>query len=123
MRFTENHDWLWKDSNTDIISVGVTGYATVEFGDITALTLPDEGDEITEGEVIGSISADIDRDFIAPISGTVVEINPAMYNDPGLANEFGNEDAWMIKIDPANAGEYNDIWDKNQYKNWLETLE
>lgn len=60
-------------------------------------------------------------DVYAPVSGTVVEINEAISDDPGMVNELAEGDAWFIKLELSNADELSDLMGPDEYKEHCES--
>ena len=84
--FTEDHEWV--DVDGDIGTVGITDYAQGQLGDIVFVDVPEEGKTVTKGDeaaVVESVKAA--SDVYSPVSGTVIEGNPALGDTPELVNE------------------------------------
>ncbi|RZU65831.1 glycine cleavage system H protein [Microterricola gilva] len=97
LKYTAEHEWLQIDGNTAV--VGITAYAAEKLGDVVFVDLPDSGDEITAGTVVGEIeSTKSVGELFAPANGTVLEINQAMVDSPELVNSDPFGEGWLIKI-------------------------
>ncbi|KQW04015.1 glycine cleavage system protein H [Leifsonia sp. Root4] len=97
LKYTAEHEWLLIDGNTAV--VGITAYAAEKLGDVVFVDLPDSGDEITAGTVVGEIeSTKSVGELFAPANGTVLEINQAMVDSPELVNSDPFGEGWLIKI-------------------------
>ena len=97
LQYTADHEWLLVDGNTAV--VGITAYAAEKLGDVVFVDLPDSGDEITAGTVVGEIeSTKSVGELFAPANGTVLEINQAMVDSPELVNSDPFGEGWLIKI-------------------------
>ncbi|MEV6344260.1 glycine cleavage system protein GcvH [Actinoplanes sp. NPDC051851] len=96
MRFTREHEWLTGD---EIVTVGITAYAADALGDIVFVDLPEVGRVLTAGGVAGEIeSTKSVSDVYAPADGEVVEVNPALEDDPGLINSDPHGAGWLFKL-------------------------
>ncbi len=97
LSYTADHEWLLVDGNTAV--VGITAYAAEQLGDVVFVDLPDSGDEITAGTVVGEIeSTKSVGELIVPVDGTVTEVNQALVDSPELINSDPFGAGWLIKI-------------------------
>ncbi|MEM9672314.1 MAG: glycine cleavage system protein GcvH [Cyclobacteriaceae bacterium] len=104
LKYTEDHEWIRLEGNEAYI--GITDFAQQELGDIVYVEIETEGQELTQGEVFGTVEAvKTVSDLFMPVAGTVLEINSALESSPELVNEDPYDKGWMIKIqlsDSAN---------------------
>ena len=114
MKFTEEHEWLRPEN--DVVVVGITEHATTQLGDIVFVELPEVGTVVTKDEevvVIESVKAA--SDITAPIDGEIVEVNAALADNPGLANEDAIGAGWFFKIRPAVPSQMDSLMDEAAY--------
>ena len=98
LRYTKDHEWTRKDGDT--VTVGVTGFAVEQLGDITLVDLPEVGDEAAAGDAFGTIeSVKSVSDLYAPVSGKVVAINEALEDRPELVNESPYGEGWLVRVE------------------------
>jgi glycine cleavage system H protein len=98
LMYTKDHEWAQVDEN--VVAVGITQYAQDALGEVVYVELPEEGQKVTQGEPFGVVeSVKAVSDLLAPISGTVVEVNEALLEQPGSVNDDPYGDGWMIKIE------------------------
>jgi glycine cleavage system H protein len=98
LMYTKDHEWAHVDDN--VISVGITEYAQDALGEVVYVELPEEGQKVTQNEPFGVVeSVKAVSDLIAPVSGTVVEVNEALTEQPGNVNDDPYGDGWMIRIE------------------------
>ena len=98
LMYTKDHEWAHVDDN--VISVGITEYAQDALGEVVYVELPEEGQKVTQNEPFGVVeSVKAVSDLIAPVSGTVVEVNEALIEQPGNVNDDPYGDGWMIRIE------------------------
>jgi glycine cleavage system H protein len=115
LRYTEEHEWVKLEGNTAII--GITDFAQSELGDIVFVELPEEGSEISAGDVFGSVeSVKTVSELYAPLSGKVIAINSELDDTPEHVNEAAYEAGWMIKIEVTNESEIENLLSADQYK-------
>ncbi|MFS0822114.1 glycine cleavage system protein GcvH [Bacillus sp. 1P02SD] len=115
LRYSEEHEWVKVEGEK--VRIGITDFAQSELGDIVFVELPEVGDEIQADEPFGSVeSVKTVSELYAPISGKVVEINEDLDDSPEFVNESPYEKAWMIVIEPANAGDVENLMTAEQYE-------
>ncbi|MDR4889461.1 glycine cleavage system protein GcvH [Bacillus timonensis] len=118
LRYSEEHEWVKVEG--DKVRIGITDFAQSELGDIVFVELPEVGDEIQADEPFGSVeSVKTVSELYAPISGKVVEINEDLDDSPEFVNESPYEKAWMIVIEPANAGDVENLMTAEQYEEMI----
>ena len=111
--YSESHEWVKIDGNVAII--GVSDFAQSELGDITYVDMPSDGDEIEKGSEFGALeSVKTAADLYSPVSGTVVDTNRAVEDDPSLINADPYTN-WIIKIEMSDKGECNSLLDAAAY--------
>jgi glycine cleavage system H protein len=96
--YTKDHEWAQVDEN--IVTIGITEFAQQSLGEIVYVELPEEGQKVTQGEPFGVIeSVKAVSDLFAPVSGTVIEINQSLNEDPASLNDDPINDGWLIRIE------------------------
>jgi glycine cleavage system H protein len=114
LRYSEEHEWVKTEGEK--VRIGITAFAQSELGDIVFVELPEVGDEVTASEPFGSVeSVKTVSELYAPVSGKVVEVNDELADSPEFVNESPYEKAWMIVIEPADAGEVDKLMTAEQY--------
>ncbi|MEZ4703857.1 MAG: glycine cleavage system protein GcvH [Bdellovibrionota bacterium] len=117
VKYTKEHEWVRVESNRKMVVVGITEYAQDKLGDVVHVDLPDPGAEVTLGDSFGSVeSVKAVSDIYAPVSGKVKEINDTLLDTPELVNEDPYGEAWMVKIELADASELDDLLSPEEYK-------
>ncbi len=102
--YHEEHSWARVDGNT--VTVGMTDFFQKEAGDIVFVDLPEEEDEVEQGEVCGKIqSRKWIGKLVAPVSGEIVEINEDLEDDTTLINSDPYGKGWILKIEASNLDE------------------
>jgi glycine cleavage system H protein len=113
-KFTPDHEYIRVEGSSGI--VGITPYAQEQLGDIVFVELPSVGKVLKKGEeaaVVESVKAA--SEIYAPVSGTVVEVNAALSNEPGLVNNDPENAGWMFKIEVSDASELDGLLDADGY--------
>ena len=98
--YTPEHEWVdWVPGTQDPVAVGITSYAAGSLGDIVFVDLPTAGTRVTSGEVCGELeSTKSVSELYAPVTGEVVEVNPAVVADPSLVNNDPYGRGWLFKV-------------------------
>ncbi len=97
LRYTSEHEWIAVDG--DVATVGITDFAAEKLGDVVFVDLPAADAAVAAGDVCGEIeSTKSVGELYAPLSGTVVEVNDAVVDDPSLVNADPFGDGWLVKI-------------------------
>jgi glycine cleavage system H protein len=113
------HEYVKVDGK--IGTCGITDFAQAALGDIVFVDLPDVGDDFEKGDSFGSVeSVKAASDVYAPVSGTVVEVNEALSDEPGLVNSDAESNAWFIKIEVSDESELEGLMDEAAYKEHCE---
>ena len=96
--YTKDHEWAQVDEN--IVTIGVTEFAQEQLGEVVYVELPEEGQKVNQGESFGVVeSVKAASDLYAPVSGTVIEVNTALLEDPGALNDDPMNNGWLIRIE------------------------
>jgi glycine cleavage system H protein len=115
LRYTSDNEWVLQGD--DYTSIGVTDFAQQQLGDIVYVELPNPGDSISQGKAFGVVeSVKAVSDLIAPISGTVLEINEILTERPELINESCYGDGWMLHIKPSDPSVIDSLLDATGYE-------
>jgi len=119
--FTREHEWIRVDGNS--ATVGISDHAQEALGDIVFVEVPSSGRELRRGEeaaVVESVKAA--SDVYSPISGSVIEGNQAIADDPALVNRDPEGAGWFFKIEVKDASELDGLMDEHAYREWIKTL-
>ena len=95
--YSESHEYVKVEG--DFGFIGITDFAQHELGNVVYVDMPEVDDEVTAGEDFGAVeSVKAASDLMSPVSGTVVEVNEALEDEPGLINKDAFEN-WIIKVE------------------------
>ncbi len=118
--FAKTHEWL-NDLGDGTATVGISDFAQNELGGLVFVNLPEPGDEVVAGETFADVeSVKAVSDIYSPVTGTVLEINEELLDQPELINDSAY-DAWFIKVE--NITEQSDLMTEDEYKAFCETEE
>ena len=107
--YAESHEYVKVEGEFGY--VGITDYAQHELGNVVYVDMPEVDDEVTAGEEFGAVeSVKAASDLLSPVSGTVVEVNEELEDQPEKINEdaFGN---WIIKVKLSDPSELDNLMD------------
>ncbi len=117
--YSKNHEWAYVDENT--VTVGITDYAQDSLGEIVFVELPEEGSKVSQSEPFGVVeSVKTSSDLFAPVSGTVIEVNQSIVDDPGTLNDDPMNDGWMIRIEMDTEKELANLIRAPEYKKLIQ---
>lgn len=112
--YTKDHEWLRIEGNIGYI--GVTDFAQGELGDVVFIEIETLGETLSKEEVFGTIEAvKTVSDMFMPVSGEIVEVNPALEESPDVVNKDPYGKGWMVKIKITNPSEVNDLLSPEKY--------
>jgi glycine cleavage system H protein len=120
-RYSKEHEWIRLDGET--ATVGISDYAQSQLGDIVFVEVPEKGKKLTKGgeaAVVESVKAA--SEVYAPVSGEVVEGNPALAANPALVNSAAQGDGWFFKMKVANKAELAELMDEAAYQAYIKGL-
>ena len=112
--YSESHEYVKVEG--DFAYVGITDYAQHQLGNVVYVDMPEVDDDVTAGEEFGAVeSVKAASDLISPISGTVVEINEVLEDEPEQINKdaFAN---WIMKVKLSDASELEGLMSASQYE-------
>ena len=119
--FTEDHEWIDVDGAVGV--VGISDYAQGQLGDIVFVDVPEDGKALSKGDeaaVVESVKAA--SDVYSPVSGNVVEGNPALADDPSLVNSDPEGEGWFFRITLSDPGELDELMDEAAYEAFVAKL-
>ncbi len=97
LKYVDTHEWVRLEGEEAVI--GITDFAQDQLGDVTFVELPAVGDTLIEGAEMGSVeSVKAASDLFAPVSGKVLEVNPALEASPELLNSDPYGKGWMLRV-------------------------
>jgi len=119
LKFSETDEWIKVKGNTALI--GISDFAQNQLSDIVYIEFElDVDDDFDKEETIATIeSVKAAADIHAPVSGTVLEINEALIDNPETLNEdpYGS---WLFKISIDDPSEVDTLMDGETYDRFCE---
>ena len=119
--YSESHEYVRVEGEYGY--VGISDYAQHALGNIVYVDMPEVDDEVVAGEDFGAVeSVKAASDLISPVSGTVVEVNEALEDEPELVNKDAFEN-WIIKVELSDKAELENLMDAAAYEKFCENEE
>lgn len=118
-RFTDTHEWVEMDQ--DIATVGITGFAAREIGEVVYIQYPAVGEKVSAGEdvvVLESTKAAID--ISTPVSGQVVAVNSDSEKKQKRINDSPEKEGWLFRVRLSNPEEVTALMTHAEYKALVE---
>ncbi|MBR4238022.1 MAG: glycine cleavage system protein GcvH [Prevotella sp.] len=112
--YSESHEYVRVEG--DFGFIGITDYAQHELGNVVYVDMPEVDDEVEAGAEFGAVeSVKAASDLNAPVSGTVVEVNEALEDEPELLNQDAFEN-WIIKVELTDKAELDNLMSAEEYE-------
>ncbi|HEY8033800.1 MAG TPA: glycine cleavage system protein GcvH [Methylocella sp.] len=120
-RYTKSHEYIRVEGGTGV--VGITDYAQSQLGDVVFVELPPIGQNLSKGAEAATVeSVKAASEVNAPVSGTVVDVNSALTDSPGLVNEDPSGKGWFLKVKLTDAAELDSLMDEDAYRDFLKAV-
>ena len=120
-RYTKSHEYVRVEGGTGV--VGITDYAQSQLGDVVFVELPPIGQSLSKGAEAATVeSVKAASEVNAPVSGTVVDVNSALTDSPGLVNEDPSGKGWFLKIELTDVTELDRLMDEDAYRAFLKAV-
>jgi glycine cleavage system H protein len=114
LRYTKDHEWVSLEGN--IATVGITDFAQRELGDIVYVDIDTVGKTLEAEAVFGTVEAvKTVSDLFLPLSGKILEVNPALNNSPELVNTDPYGEGWMVKVEISDPAGFQTLMSAEAY--------
>src|SRR6476620_1649911 len=115
LRYSQDHEWARVEDG--LVRIGITDYAQDALGDVVFVQVPEVGAAVTAGERFSEVeSTKSVSDIYAPISGTIVEVNADLADEPQRMNDDPYGDGWICVIRPADRADLDSLLDATAYQ-------
>jgi len=115
LKYTKDHEWVKVEGSEALI--GITDFAQRELGDIVYVDINSVGSEVAKEEVFGTVEAvKTVSDLFMPVTGTVLEINAELNDNPELVNSDPYGKGWMVKVSLSDLAEVEDLLSAEAYQ-------
>lgn len=115
LKYTKDHEWARLENGK--IRVGITDFAQDALGDVVYVDIPEEGTTVTADAPFGELeSTKSVSDVFSPVSGTIVERNPAVGDRPELVNQQPYGEGWLVLIEPSDPAAFEGLMTAGDYE-------
>jgi glycine cleavage system H protein len=115
LRYTPTHEWVQLVG--DVATVGISRFAVDQLSDLIMIELPEVGTSVKVGKSFGEVeSVKSVSDLYAPVSGEVVEINPAVKENVSALSEDPYTVGWLIKVKVDPSAPTAELLDHDAYE-------
>lgn len=119
LKYSKEHVWVRIEGRSAVI--GITDLAQEELGLISSVELPEEGDLVEQDDSVGSIEArKTVAEIYAPFSGTVLDVNSEVLDNPGLVNDDPYDSGWLVEISLDDMEELKGLMSADDYAEYIE---
>ncbi|NJD89943.1 MAG: glycine cleavage system protein GcvH [Geobacter sp.] len=120
--YSKEHLWIRVEGSKAVI--GITDYAQEKLGSISAIELPDAGDDLDQDDSFGSVEArKTVADLYAPVSGQVVEVNGEIADSPEIINDDPYDGGWLLVVEMSDPEELKLLMSVDDYLEQTEVEE
>lgn len=90
----------WISVEDGVVTVGLSEEAASDLSEDIVLNLPEQDDVVSSGKVCGDIeSSNGNLNLYSPVSGTIIEVNDAVLENPDLLQEDPIDEGWLFKVE------------------------
>ena len=121
LKYTDSHEYIRLED--DLATVGITAFAIDQLGDIVFLDLPEVGTRVEKGQTFGTIeSVKAVEDIYSPVTGTVMESNTALVDEPEIIGNDPYGASWLLKVNIEDAAELAGTMSASEYRSKVEGI-
>ncbi len=123
LRYAKTHEWARLEDDGTVV-VGISDHAQSALGDLVFVEVPEAGTEVASGDACAIVeSVKAASDVYSPIAGEIIAANEALGDAPEMINQDPYGDGWIMRMNPADAGEIGEIMDAEAYEAFLDEEE
>jgi len=117
--YLPSHEYARIEGN--IAFIGISKFAAEQLGNVVYVDMPEADDDLVAGEEFGAIeSVKAASDLFSPVSGSVIEINELLIDNPRLVNE-DPEANWIVKVEMTDISELDNLLSPEEYAKHCES--
>ena len=114
LKYAKTHEWVRLSG--DLAEVGITDHAQHELTDVVFVELPPKDRVLKAGDACAVVeSVKTASDIYSPVSGTIVEINQAVADNPALVNTEPFAGGWFFRVKLSDPAEVKSLLSAEQY--------
>lgn len=117
LHYSKDHEWVRVEG--DVAIIGITDYAQNSLGDVVYVELPKNSETFAANESFGSVeSVKAVSEVFSPVSGSVVQVNESLNDEPEKVNSDPYGEGWMIRLKMENPGEVDSLLTAAEYEDF-----
>ncbi|WP_299732070.1 glycine cleavage system protein GcvH [uncultured Endozoicomonas sp.] len=121
LRYLTSHEWVRVEGD-GVVTIGITDHAQEALGDVVFVELPETGTVLAAGEEAGAVeSVKAASEIYAPLTGEILEANPALEEAPETVNTDPYVEGWFFKMKLKDEGELGELMDAEAYAEFVES--
>jgi glycine cleavage system H protein len=114
LRYLDSHEYVRLEG--EIATIGISAFAVNQLGDVVFVELPEVNDTVTRNESFGTIeSVKAVEELNSPVTGTVIERNDAIIDDPEQVSDDPYGEGWLLKVRVNDPGDIDDALTAKEY--------
>lgn len=114
LKYSKSHEWVRVEGNKAYF--GITDYAQDHLGEVVFADFPEQGREIKIEEAVAVVeSVKAVADIFSPLSGTVVEVNEELLDNPTEINANPYE-SWFVAVEMSDQSELDALLSAKDYE-------
>src|SRR5262245_28556748 len=118
LKYSKEHEWVLVEGTT--ATIGITEFAQEELGDIVYVELPEVGEKVVKDDPFVAVeSVNAVSDVYAPVSGSVLEVNDVLPDNPETINDDPYGDGWMIRVEMTDEDDLKDLMTAEEYDEYV----
>jgi len=119
LKYSKEHLWIRVEGDKAVI--GISDYAQEQLGTISAVELPQVGEELEQDDSFGSIEArKTVAELYAPVSGVVTEVNAEAADSPEVINDDPYDSGWLLVLEMSDQEELKLLMSADDYLEQVE---
>lgn len=119
LRYTQEHEWVSVEG--DVAKVGITGYAAEQLGETVFAKVPEVGDQVQQGAVVGEVESHKSvSEIFSPVSGEVIAANDRLESEPELVGEDPYGEGWLFSVRITSPTDH--LLDAGTYRGYVSSL-
>lgn len=119
LKYTESHEWV-RLNDDGTITIGITDHAQEQLGDLVFVETPEIDAEVESEAAVAVVeSVKAASDIYAPVSGSILDANADLAEEPELVNNDPYGKGWLYKMTPADGTEVESLMDGEAYQNFV----
>ncbi len=119
LKYSQTHEWVKVDK--DVVTVGITDFATKRLTDLAYIELPSTGEKVVKGSSFGVVeTVKAVSDLYSPISGRIIKVNENLSKEPDIVTEDPYGEGWMVMLKIEDLSELDALMDSEEYEQFVE---